>query len=192
MHVHLSRVKLDEREVLRIGGDLTEQHLLLASCLDPKEPRYLYRMESPNVAIVQTQKPADWGLLPGNCKGEQRKIELDVPRGAEFNFRLRGNPCRQKCGTKNRAPLRTEEERRQWLMRQAEKHGFSVKGLRVTLERPVKSSSKRMRLTPVLFDGRLRVDDPGKLHAAMRGGIGPGKHCGFGLLSIAPVRTNRK
>jgi CRISPR system Cascade subunit CasE len=48
---------------------------------------------------------------------------------------------------------------------------------------------KRSQLTfvSVLFEGRLRVTDPGKFRATLERGVGSAKAYGFGLLSIAPI-----
>lgn len=50
------------------------------------------------------------------------------------------------------------------------------------------SRGDRRKLTfgTVVFEGLLRVTDPGRFRAALESGIGPGKAFGCGLLSLAP------
>ena len=48
-------------------------------------------------------------------------------------------------------------------------------------------AKKDLPLFGVRFDGVLQVTDVGALVEAVRGGIGPAKAFGFGLLSLAPV-----
>ncbi|MFF2353451.1 type I-E CRISPR-associated protein Cas6/Cse3/CasE [Kitasatospora sp. NPDC058115] len=47
-------------------------------------------------------------------------------------------------------------------------------------------------LTTATFEGRLRVSDPGLLHGALLGGIGPSKAYGCGLLTLAPLQAGAR
>ncbi|MFD6345022.1 type I-E CRISPR-associated protein Cas6/Cse3/CasE [Streptomyces roseolus] len=53
------------------------------------------------------------------------------------------------------------------------------------------SSERQITLSTATFEGRLRVTDPTALRAALLEGIGPAKSYGCGLLTLAPLPTDR-
>ncbi|MEW6403513.1 MAG: type I-E CRISPR-associated protein Cas6/Cse3/CasE [Chloroflexota bacterium] len=85
---------------------------------------------------------------------------------------------------------------RKWLVSRSEAHGFRlVEPIKDTLRteagyvymNKTQDSSKGQKLRSVTYDGLLEIVDPARFSEALRGGIGPAKAFGFGLLSIAPV-----
>jgi len=83
-----------------------------------------------------------------------------------------------------------------WLEDRSQRHGFRlVEPLEDTLNaeagyvyfNKTQDPSKGQRLRSVSYDGLLEIVDPARFSEALRGGIGPAKAFGFGLLSIAPV-----
>lgn len=110
-----------------------------------------------------------------------------------------------KRGT--RIPLKREEQQIQWLVRKGEVGGFKPKLVRVAKEQPVhdlivlpdrtflispskgKNSRPEITLYSVVFEGHLTINDREKFIETLQNGIGPGKAYGFGLLSVAPLRT---
>lgn len=137
----------------------------------------------------------------------------------ELAFRLRANPTRKidtKSGPDGarrngkRVELRREDEQIDWLARKGSDAGFVLRSVRVrpgvadaralpeqkvTGRRQPRddtsgaSSPKSLTFGSVLFEGVLRITDIAPFRVALERGIGPGKAYGFGLLSIAPVRT---
>jgi CRISPR system Cascade subunit CasE len=123
-------------------------------------------------------------------------------------FRLRANPTR-KIDTRSgpdgarrngrRVELRTEAAQMEWLRRKGEQGGFELVQVRVSNQVPdtriaapqkirgLRSSSGRLTLASVQFDGRLCVQHLERFRRTLERGIGPGKAYGLGLLSIAPA-----
>lgn len=134
--------------------------------------------------------------------------------GMRLRFRLVVNPI-AKIDTKSgpdgvrrngrRVPLRGDDALLAWLIRKGTDAGFDV-GPDVTAAaravvvrqlgdvvgwRPSQTGDgpRRLTLRGVAFDGVLTVTDADRLRATVASGIGPGKAYGFGLLSLAPIRT---
>lgn len=156
----------------------------------------------------------DWfGGTPSVAVTRLDRLLEHCVEGAELRFRLRANPTRcidSKSGPDGerrrgkRVPLRNEASREAWLRRKAEAGGFVVRELRSTREDEAGSGSldalqvergivrgKRaeglVTLEGVVFEGALRVSDPGRFREAMLDGIGRGRAYGFGLLSVVPL-----
>lgn len=181
----------------------------------PEEERVLHRLEQEPrsgrlLLLVQSHTRPDWEWLDGrdyllpadpfDPAGENpavKSFDLPLSRGQILRFRLRANPTvkKKRPGRKhgNRVPLVREEGQREWLERQADRCGFRLLEANVSAEADrhgrVEREERTHRLTlhVVQFDGRLQVDDPEKMRGAVRGGIGPAKAFGCGLLSLAPA-----
>jgi CRISPR system Cascade subunit CasE len=129
--------------------------------------------------------------------------------GQVLRFRLRANPT-FKRENKRRAWVKREDQSR-WLARKGERHGFDLiplpegeswfdpfeeesecrMDLRIVQRnylmgwKPLsEKESQRIEHFAVDFDGALRVTHPARFVEAIRGGIGPAKGFGFGLLSV--------
>jgi len=91
-----------------------------------------------------------------------------------------------------RVPVRTEDLH-EWLSGRAERGGFSLDGDSVAIQAGhiyVKKPGERgNRLRSVRYEGRLEITNSGLFQETLIRGIGPGKAFGFGLLSVAPVRS---
>ena len=131
--------------------------------------------------------------------------------GTTLRFRLLANPTRKvdtrsdaNGGRRNgrRVPLGSDADRLAWLARHGGAGGFalamtsadaSVPDVSTSVGQPTSGKSaaasgkaeRRVTFVPVLFDGRLRVEDAEAFRDTLRRGIGPGKAFGFGLLSVA-------
>jgi CRISPR system Cascade subunit CasE len=130
--------------------------------------------------------------------------------GQTLRFRLRANPTRKIC-TKTgpddkkrngkRVPLRTDEQRLSWLQRKGASGGFELIQVRSSLivpntrvapesrSRGTRSATGTLTFASVLFEGELRITDPGRFRQTLENGIGAAKAYGFGLLSVAPARS---
>lgn len=120
-----------------------------------------------------------------------------VKEGSSWHFRLVANPTKRK-GIKEgmtRGVVHahiSDRYQREWLIKQAEKHGFFVKedAFRVVHTewyrfRKNSSTGDKVSFLSVAYEGVLRVDVPEKMVLAMQHGIGRGKAYGQGLLTIA-------
>ncbi len=151
-------------------------------------------------------EPSDDLDLAMSALGENpavRPLPIDrIGDGDRFAFRLKANTTRKidtKTGSDGnkrngrRVPVRGDEERLAWLQRHAERGGFSVDPgrLRITEVGPAGGRGKEsVVVAGTLFEGILRVERAADFHTALAGGIGPAKAFGFGLLSLARVRTD--
>ena len=120
----------------------------------------------------------------------------------QLAFRLRANATR-RIDTKTQAdgkrrhgkrvPVRGEEGRLAWLLRQGAANGFELQRTEngqydiVTREEPRSigvRQGKRITFSGVRYDGTLTITDALRFRGAVEAGIGPGKAYGFGLLSL--------
>jgi CRISPR-associated protein Cas6/Cse3/CasE subtype I-E len=109
------------------------------------------------------------------------------PLGSERLFKLVASPARACGGGKKvRLPVGDRAARMQWLERQAASNGFTVLGaphMRWWTTRINRGGQDILRETAV-FEGVLRVADPGRLAQAMEHGIGRSRGFGYGLLRL--------
>jgi CRISPR system Cascade subunit CasE len=211
MYISRLILKSDERttRMLRVNPYLLHQAVYQA--FPDKENggtgRVLYRQDTSRdddtVILVQSEKPPDWprATMLGNCLLESPDLKEFAPvfkSSQHLYFHLRANPI-----VKRRTPDLTDTRRQgllresnqvEWLNRKATASGFSIINCRVIPEGVVhdergKETRGKIRHYAVRFEGMLSVTDPVLFLEALKRGIGPAKGFGFGLLSIAPVRS---
>jgi len=168
--------------------------------------RVLYRLDvdrnGGTSLLVQSEKTPEWekASMLKECLLEPAEWRSYFPgcrTGQDLYFRLRANPAvkKQGEGRKNgyRLGLLREEDQLAWLQRKAQEGGFALLNCQTVPEGVVHSEEGRRdgKLThyAVRFEGVLRVVDPDAFVETIASGIGPGKGFGFGLLSIAPLRS---
>lgn len=207
--MYLTKLTLDPRHpgARRDLADAYEMHRTLARAFvsDESTPpaRFLWRLEpprrgaEPSEVLVQSGMPGRWTAIE-SLEGYASKVEPNKPvdleafvrKGSTYRFRLIANPTVTRDG--KRFGLPGDEEQLAWLSRQATQHGFVVlEAIRLgSAKLGAGSGSGRPGLTlqSVRFEGQLSIQDPGKVSAALTGGIGHGKAFGLGMLSLAPVR----
>jgi CRISPR system Cascade subunit CasE len=166
--------------------------------------RVLFRLDidrkSGDIAVlVQSRGKPDWTAMnktgdflrePPQCKS----FEPSIFRGTVLYFRLRSNPSVKRNG--KRLGIIKEEEQITWLRRKAKESGFEILSLTVVPEGMARDSMTDraglrhdMSLFSARFEGILKVTDPKAFYGALEKGIGSAKGLGFGLLSIAPIRS---
>lgn len=144
---------------------------------------YLYPLQEGNI-LLKISNPTSFikeGMLlnfdllacPSKITGTSTKQE-----------RLNGN---RRNG--QRVPLRTAEERLEWLTRKAEAGGFKLletweAGNHTTYGTNKSNKKGKMYHVGVHFLGTLIVTDCEKFILAMQHGIGPAKAYGYGLLMV--------
>lgn len=172
--------------------------------------RVLFRVEplatgKPVVVLVQSQRQPDWGPLLNErivLEAECKRFEPAFAAGQLLRFRLIANPSKKITDRertdargqpkKARVGLFGEANQRAWLERKARESGFELCEHRVSSRwnsdgrKP--DASPYIRHHAVVFEGILRVTDPGLFLRALESGIGSAKGFGFGLLSVAPLR----
>jgi CRISPR system Cascade subunit CasE len=185
-----------------------------------KEVGLLHRLEQAlqgnPVLLVQSLIQPDWSKLPIDyCMISSGSAEspcavkpighiLDaVQIGSRFRFRLVANPTRRitrdvlpgASAPSARVELRTEDQWQEWMLRQADKHGFRLGNLRCApgLQNLVglpagrlqgRRNGDRLTVFTVRFEGTLKVINEEHFREAIKSGIGPAKAYGCGLLSI--------
>lgn len=129
-----------------------------------------------------------------------KPLKLPLQTGQVLNFRLCANPTikkvrRDEAGARknsNRVPLLREDQQIEWLQKQAKTGGFRMLRGMVSQAQNQKlwkrPGARPITVYTVQFDGQLQVTEPDKLLAMVKGGIGPAKAFGCGMLSLAPAR----
>jgi CRISPR system Cascade subunit CasE len=210
--MYLSRLKLDPFKhttgELRLNPYLLHQAVFRAfpdKC-DGGPGRVLYRLDidrqSNTSLLVQSDREPDWDKanMLKDCLLEAAECRSFSPRcqtGQNLYFRLRVNPAvkKQAEGKKNgyRLGLLREEDQLAWLQKKALEGGFALLNCQIMPEGIVHDEKGRidgkLRHYAVRIEGVLKVVDPELFVKAVQSGIGPAKGFGFGLLSIASVRS---
>lgn len=150
------------------------------------------------------------------CKAVH-EVYSKIKDGMSLLFRLEANPAKRdknkfildKPKQRRRFAIITDEERTNWLARQGSRTGFklvdvmaepTVRNVFVAADGQV-SFKKRDKDNPdrthrvnygsVIFEGVLQVTNADDfVKKALMKGIGQGKAYGFGLLLIAPIKSN--
>lgn len=165
-----------------------------SSGLDRGEERLLWRTEVDRHGafdhiLVQSLTEPDWSVLDAGYARAVASKAFEVPAtpGMPFRFRLRANPTVRREG--KRHALYEYDERREWLERKAELAGFRLGSVRFAGEERLapRKNGRTMTLFAATFEGLGFVAEPDAFQAALRGGIGPAKALGMGLLSVAPA-----
>lgn len=199
-------MRTDNPASLRAMGDLHTLHRLVLQGFPDAEAggpgRVLFRLETPRSPreqpslLIQSEKEPDetaWERIA--CVEGPRSWEPEFTLHQRLRFRLRATPTKAKTfGPEAERPghrrigLYTEEEQRQWLTRKAGENGFSAADVRlreIGWQSGRKPGGAVITHHAVEFDGILQVLDIGAFVMAIKGGIGPAKGFGFGLLSLA-------
>lgn len=164
--------------------------------------------------LIQSRELPDWSRIanpgwmdqdPDPAVDLDSRLHLDsLALGRSFRFRLRANPSTSKDG--KRIGLTTLEAQEAWLDRKGrEQHGFELShlempnffagtevrpDLRITqaqMLRGRQQSGNSIQIFSALFEGALKVTDPGTFRTALHQGIGHGKAMGLGMLSVVPL-----
>lgn len=180
----------------------------------------LWRLDSGQrgyTLYVQSHTRPDWSPLPHGYLSARPEVRCLQPvlaaiePGRVFGFRLVANPTRTvhfegtpgNRGRGKRVGLGKPEQQVQWLLRQGERHGFTIPetdnfgpdvaptptpNLTGYKENNTKTERNKITIAQVRFDGHLHVTDPEALTAALKEGIGRAKAYGCGLLSLTPAQ----
>lgn len=165
--------------------------------------------------LVQSQYQPNWEFLTTSLKDyllpaflinnktpNPAVTQFDLSKTLHPNqilaFRLRANPTVKKDRLDkkqgHRIGIYDETGQLEWLKRKADLSGFRILSVRSSQEGKISdtifrrnSSTQKVEMLSILFDGILQVVNPIKVNDAIRNGIGSGKGFGFGLLSLARV-----
>lgn len=165
------------------------------------------------VILVQSALEPDWEYAFRNAgyllaaPPQVKHFDPSFEAGQRLRFCLVANPTRRLSkhslgadgrpidkGIGKRVPV-PSSRLFDWLARRAETAGFSVK-VDSTCVQPgyvyvnKTRNGEGQRLRSVRYEGVLGVTDPTRFQQTIVRGIGSGKAFGFGLLSVAPVRSS--
>lgn len=199
---YLSQVQVGREEAAQRGlRDAYAWHQAIWEAFpgDPSGQRdFLFRLDDQReyfrILLLSERRPnlPEWG------EWRTAEVKPSFLEHERYRFQLRANPTirkvvrdeegrRKKNGP--RVGIYDEEGLRAWLDRRAEQAGFAVVESVVGTPREsffVKKGS-RGKHNDVDYQGLLQVIDRGAFERAFRGGIGPAKAFGFGLLMLQPV-----
>lgn len=184
-----SQSELDTGTEGRVLWRLDEHtHDVVLYVVSPFKPDLTHLVESVGRPATQGWDTRDYSTL------------LDrLAVGEHWMFRVTANPVRS--GRKDASSAETQRfghvtvaQQREWLLRRAEKCGFTVPvaagdepDVAVHGRRSVRFERRGqpVTLSTATFEGRLEVVDPAALRSALVKGIGPAKGYGCGLLTLA-------
>jgi CRISPR system Cascade subunit CasE len=118
-----------------------------------------------------------------------------IKAGQTWRFKLTSNPtisCVNSRDKTSRGQIHahiTTEYQSEWLIRQAQKHGFSLNPDEFLVTGSkwlhfIKSGKNHVTLLEVTFEGLLKVTDADLFRQSLCKGIGRGKAYGMGLLTV--------
>ena len=175
------------------------------------DERILFRLEvgncNPNpFVLVQSVYEPDWSFLKENTNYISfpisegiavKEFQIGLKKGFLLQFRLLANPTyKKKEGNKSgkRQGILKEEQQFEWLKRKLNAAGCELLecsiydlGIRSSCLKPNTAPIKHLT---VLYEGRIRVDEPVSLKRGIISGIGSAKGFGFGMLSILKIQGN--
>ena len=166
--------------------------------LEDYQHSVMNRQYSMPVLIVSEKEP-DFDKLSGEYSLGVKTLQYpeklkNVNQGVIYRFLLRGNPTKKVKG--KRIPLKTYEERLQWIQKKSDQSGFDLLDCLIKSER-IKESVKtdivknntsgvrKITFNSVIYEGTLKITDIEIFKSSLYNGIGSGKAFGFGLMTIA-------
>lgn len=145
-----------------------------------------------SIVLVQSRQRPAWDSLVASRYLQTapvvKEVSFCVTEGQLLSFRLLANPT--VCRNGKRIALIAEADRVSWLHRKGKLGGFALGAVRIQDPQVSKTGQHgQIVIAGARFDGTLRVADPDAFVSTIESGIGPAKGLGFGLLSLARVRS---
>ncbi len=205
--MYLSKLVFNPRNP-QVYRDLSNAHALHQRVMQgfpdeqSSQPRadwnILFRQEpGSQILLVQSDIAPDWERLPAGYlekKSDTKFIAMILKQlEAEMvlQFRLKANPSKRDKTTGKTVAITGRVEQTAWLERQATAHGFEVLVTDCIATPDIygykTKSTPPIKIINVIFQGKLKIIEPGEFTKVLRCGIGRGRSYGCGLLSIARV-----
>ena len=181
MYLAKYKINMFSSEARRAVADRQNLHSLIQKMFntDRKTSDVLYALNGNALYISAGKKPEQ-------VEGVTFEFGRDMPiadNGAMMHFSLTTLPRKTVNG--HRMILRTEEERLEWLNRQAERNGFRIISVVEIGKEPICSRRKQFDVTAFKYRGTLMVTDAVAFENARLKGIGSMKAYGCGMLLVA-------
>ena len=208
--MYLTQMRLDRnRNTLRALSSPAKLHGAVESSFAGERQRNLWRVDSRGgheyLLILSAEKPdlsdaAEQFAPPGETWQTKDYTQLleRVCQGSRWQFRLCANPTYSApAGPGQRGRVcahSTVQHQIEWLKRQSEKNGFTLRDGEFTVTKSVwyrfkkGNTGKYVTFLAVTYEGLLEVDDPEAFKRMLCGGIGHGKAYGAGLMTIVQAR----
>lgn len=154
--------------------------------------RYLLMVSQEKPDLTKMQR---YGVVNTAMTKDYQPFMEQIQNGDVMRFRLVANPTYRTDGKVY--PHITVEQQKNWLLARTEKAGFEIPSDQlgnynfeiVNRDWPALYHKRRVRLSRVAFEGKLRVIDAAKLRLALANGIGREKAYGMGMLTVIPLRS---
>ena len=207
--MYLSRIKLDTSRTGTMRGLASPSVFHGAiECADKERTRKLWRVDTlygEQILLVISEDRIDLTSVAeqfGYDSSYESKIYdglLErITNGSRWHFRLKANPTIQKYDeNKGRGRVLahiTTEYQGEWLKKQAEKNGFSLKdeewlvtGSRWYVFRKNRNRRDKVKMLAAVYEGFLTVTDAEAFRNALIKGIGREKAFGMGMLTVTRV-----
>ncbi len=209
--MYLTRIELDlkRQETMRALASPNRFHGAIEQAASDERTRKLWRLDSlreKQYLMILSEKEEDWKKVAEQFGAKGVRIETKnydtllnrVTSGSKWHFLLRANPTisqKTKDGNNTRGKVMahtTEEFQKKWLLKKAEKNGFSLTDETFCVTEKkwyhfYKGSGKNnyyVRLLAVTYEGVLTVTDVSLFQNALLKGIGREKAYGMGMLTI--------
>lgn len=205
--MYLSRIPLDisRRKTQAALLSPSKIHGAVEEAFSEKQGRNLWRIDTLRgetyLLILSASEPDLWSIADqfgyrdvcGESK-EYGKLLDRIRGGSVWHFRLVANPTYSVCQKGERGKIKaylSRDEQSGWLLRQAEKKGFSVVADTLCILDPAwkifqkRGGGPKVRIFQVTFEGCLKVEDADLFKHTLIEGIGREKAYGMGLLTVA-------
>lgn len=200
----LSRVELDmtKRNTLAALKNPSRFHGAIERAFEPRTSRALWRVDMLRgkryMLLLSDEVPTLTDFVEQFGTGDAPETRDYAPllerakNNTRWQFRLCANPTYSKSQANGRSFVfahKTVDHQRDWLMQQADKHGFAMNEHEFTITHIEwysfnKSTGDRVKLLGVTYEGMLTITDEQKFCDALTQGIGRGKAYGMGLMTI--------
>lgn len=203
--MYLSRVVIDTRlqQAMRALSNPEILHGMVEACFSERSHRNLWRLdilrgqtcllllsrEVPDLSPLTTQIGA--ANEPPQTRDYQPLLDRIKP-GTVWRFRLTANPVTSVPGPNEKRgrvkAITITVHQREWLARQAEKHGFMLGSEQYDVVqsewRIFRRQGQTVSILSATFEGILTVTDPELFCRALTEGIGRGKAFGMGMMTV--------
>ena len=205
MYLTQMQLDLNNHRTLAALDAPSKFHGAIESAFEGARRRNLWRIDRRNgqayLLLLSSEQPdlgqaAEQFAPPGGSWTTRDYAPLleQVQTGSHWRFRLCANPTYSTpAGPGQRGRVcahSTPKHQMLWLVKQGEKHGFTLSLDQFAVTKSVwyrfkkGNTGKTVTFLSVTYDGLLKVCDAARFRAALCGGIGSGKAYGAGLMTL--------
>ena len=152
-----------------------------------ERPSVVYRIKDGAIYIVSSMQTSPIENMLDSF--QSKEFNPSFVDGIYLRFDLLANPVVAIPRSNIRTAILDQEKQIEWIKKQGENNGFSVKELAIGPyeKKMIKKGSKAFPVFSVPFSGILRVEDSVKFKNAVENGIGREKAYGMGMLMVSKI-----